>query len=217
MSTDAGAPHDPNHRKVSALLARLAREFTGKRISLRDILQAMGDRAFGVLMLILALPNAIGIGTIPGLSTVTGVPQIFVAIQMILGLSRPWFPAWGLDRSLAAADFRTMVERSVPYLEKGERLLQPRWPGLVSPLAERVIGVVCLILACVQALPIPFGNQPPAVAVALLSLGIIERDGLFVVIGFAAAMVATAIALTVAGAISAGVVYFFYQVLSWLS
>lgn len=217
MTTDAGAPHDPDHRRVSALLERLAREFTGERISLRDILQAMGDRAFGVLMLILALPNAIGIGTIPGLSTVTGVPQIFVAIQMILGLSRPWFPAWALDRGLAAKDFRTMVERSLPYLKKGERMLQPRWPALVSPLAERAIGVISLILAVIQALPIPFGNQPPAVATALMSLGIIERDGMFVAIGFVASAIASAVALAVAGAIGAGILYFLHQLLSWLS
>lgn len=214
MPHDASAtPHGhANRRKVSQILAELARDFPAERISLGDLLKVLGDRAFGVLMLILSLPNAIGLGTIPGLSTVVGLPQIVVAIQMVIGMSRPWFPQWALQRSLAIGDFRLMAARAGPYLEKGERVLKPRLEVMVTPLAERILGAVCLGLAIIVSLPIPFGNQPPAVAIALISLGIVERDGLFVIIGLVASAIATAIASTVVAAIGMSVFYAFHFV-----
>ena len=42
-----------------------------------------------------------------------------------------------------------------------------------------------------------FGNQPPAVAMALLALGMIERDGAFVIAGLIGGVTALAIASTV--------------------
>jgi hypothetical protein len=68
-------------------------------------------------------------------------------------------------------------------LARAERLLRPRWSLLVSPAAERLLGALCLILAAVLALPIPFGNMLPAFAICLIALGILERDGVWVAAG----------------------------------
>ena len=74
-----------------------------------------------------------------------------------------------------------------------------------SSLVERLLGLVLLLLAILVALPIPFANQPPAVAQGLISLGLIERDGMVVLIGLLAAAIATAIAVAVGGGILAGI------------
>lgn len=54
------------------------------------------------------------------------------------------------------------------------------------PLADqdRLLALMCLLLAVVIAMPIPFGNLPPAICVLLIALGMIQRDGLFVAAGF---------------------------------
>src|SRR5262249_49194014 len=170
------------------------------RVRLRDLVAALEDRAFGLLILIFALPNAVGIGAIPGVSTIFGLPQVFLAIQMMLGFERPWLPEWVLDKGIAQQDFASMIERSTPHLLKVERVLRPRWLFMSSFLAERILGGVMAVMATIVSLPIPFGNQPPAIAMALISLGVIERDGLFVVFGLASAVVA----LAVAGAVVVG-------------
>lgn len=188
------SPSSPNHRPVSQVLADIAAAASGDRVRLRDLVEALGDRAFGLLILVFALPNAVGLGTIPGMSTVFGVPQIFVAAQMMLGLARPWLPAWLLDRSIARIDFVAMVEKSRPYLLRVERLLRPRWPALSSAASERLLGLVFVALAMIVSLPIPFGNQPPAAAMALIAIGLVHRDGLCVVIGLVAAVIAVAVA-----------------------
>ncbi|MDO9219084.1 MAG: exopolysaccharide biosynthesis protein, partial [Lacisediminimonas sp.] len=50
---------------------------------------------------------------------------------------------------------------------------------------EYVVGLMCLVLAVVLALPIPLGNMLPALGIAMLALGILERDGYWVAAGLA--------------------------------
>lgn len=188
------SPQAPDSRKISEILADLAAHGEGDRIRLGDLLAALGERAFGVMMLVLALPNAIGLGAIPGVSTVFGLPQVVLALQMIVGRERPWLPSQLLDRSVARSDFVSVVAKSTPYLQKFERFLRPRWMALTSYVAERMLGVGFLILATIVSLPIVFGNQPPAIAIAIIALGMIERDGLVVILGLVSGVVAVAIA-----------------------
>ena len=202
--------HDdpPQSRKVSAILAEIGAG-SGERVRLRDLVNALGDRAFGLLILVFALPNAVGLGTIPGLSTVFGLPQMFIAAQMVLGRDKPWLPAWLLDKSLARGDFQTMIDKSAPYLERAEKLLRPRWPALSSAFAERLLGVVFLLLATIVALPIPGGNWPPAVAMAFISIGLVERDGLYITVGLGVSLLAVAIAGVVIAATVAALYFAF--------
>jgi hypothetical protein len=195
-----------NHRKVSQIIAALARE-PKERVRLADLVAVLDERAFGVLMLILSLPNAVGLGTIPGLSTVFGIPQIFVSLQMILGRPRPWLPAFVLERSIAMKDFRTMVDKAEPHLVRIEKLLRPRLAIMSSIVIERLLGLVLLLLSIIVTLPIPFANQPPAVAQGLIALGLIEQDGVVVSLGVVVAAIATAIAVAVGGGILAGIYF----------
>jgi hypothetical protein len=195
-----------NHRKVSQIIGELATS-SKAHVRLADLLAVLDERAFGVLMLILSLPNAVGLGAIPGLSTVFGVPQIFVALQMIVGAHRPWLPGFVLQRSIPMSDFRTMVLKAAPHLQRIERILQPRLAIMSTNIVERLLGLVLLLLSIIVALPIPFANQPPAVAQALLALGLIERDGVVILIGLGVAAIATAIAILVGGGILAGIYF----------
>jgi hypothetical protein len=80
------------------------------------------------------------------------------------------------------------VCRLVPFLERIERTIRPRLLPLTGPQAERVIGIVGFSLAIIIFLPIPFGNMLPGLALAILGLGLLERDGLAVLLGLLAAV-----------------------------
>lgn len=198
--------------KVSEMLLAL-RARGADRVRLRDLVEALDDRAFGAAMLVFALPNAVGIGAIPGVSTLFGVPQIVLAVQMILGYERPALPAWLLDRAIGRTEFERIVDRGVPWLQRVERILKPRLVAVTDGWPERLLGVVFLAMAAIVSLPIVFGNQPPAVAMALIALGHVARDGAFVIAGCVAAVFATAIAAAVvaggAAVIWYAVVHFF--------
>lgn len=181
-------------RRFSEILAGIAADPERERVSLGDLLAAMGDRAFGALMLVFALPNVIP--TPPGTSGILGVPLVFLAAQLMLG-RKPWLPKLIAARSMARADFAGLMERAGPWLAKAERLLRPRLGVLVRPPSEYFIGALCLVMALVLVLPIPLGNILPAFAICLFSFAILERDGVWAIAG----ALMFAVSLLVAGGV----------------
>jgi hypothetical protein len=146
-------------------------------VSLGDVTRTLGDRGYGLLMFVLALP-----GAVPGLSSIAAIPLALVAMQLAVGLPRPWLPRFLAARSLSRTDFARMVERAEPFLMRIERLLRPRFVLLTGPIGERLMGAMCLVLALLLTVPILF-NLPLVVPIALMSLALLERDGVFAGIG----------------------------------
>jgi hypothetical protein len=171
-------------QRVSELLELLARTWPGERISLGDITRLLGDRGYGVLMLVLALP-----GALPGISSIAAVPLAIVALQLAIGLPRPWLPRVLAERSLSRTDFCRMIERAMPHVAWIERLLRPRLTLLAGPVGERVMGLACLALALLLTIPILF-NLPLVVPIVLMALAILERDGLLAAVGLLAGCLA---------------------------
>lgn len=184
--------------RTSALLARMAREMPAERMPLRDFVEALGDRGFAIILLVLAIPNSLPIPSPPGFSTVFGVPLAFFSVQMMLGRPRPWLPERLLRRTVGRAEFRTLVARILPWLERLERWCRPRGRSLTGPIAERLLGGVYLLLSIILALPIPGGNFPPGLAMTVMALGLLEKDGRMVGIGLGIAAAAIAIVVTIA-------------------
>ena len=184
-------------KSISEIVSYFAHDFPGERITLGDFVDVLGERSFGILLLIFALPSVLPLGAIPGVSAVFGLPMAVVALQLMLGLKKPVMPSWLLSRSIPRADLARIVTKVMPYLQKTEKLLKPRLPLMTGSVAERIVGGICLALAAIVTLPIPFGNQPPSTAVALFALGLFERDGLFVIAGFIASIFALILLFTV--------------------
>lgn len=92
-------------------------------------------------------------------------------------------------------------------------LLRPRLSGRVRSPMKYLISLFSL-LAVVLVLPIPLGNVLPALAISLLALGVLERDGVWVLAGIGVAMAPTSLVSGVIFAMSKTSSYFFAQVLS---
>lgn len=208
---DHSEAHDPVYDySLSAALNFLAEDEARERISIRDIFVAMGDRAFGALMLIFALPNCFP--TPPGTSAILGAPLVFLTAQLALGLS-PWLPAFIADRSMARKDFAAVAARMTPWLAWAERMLKPRLTFLVHPPLENLLGFFCLVLAIVLALPVPLGNILPAIAICLFSFAILERDGLVALIGLGVAIASLIVVAGVLYALFKALIFFITSVL----
>ena len=189
--TDDGAIPPPNlKRKLADILTLIGDDPSRERVSVADLVHALQDRAFGALMLIFAIPNALP--SIPGTSAILGAPLVFLAAQLTFG-RQPWLPAIIADRSMTRADFASLVGRVTPWIRRAEKLLSPRLVFLVRPPAEYVIGVICLLMSVILFLPIPLGNMLPATAICFLSLALLERDGLWVLLGLVLAALSTLI------------------------
>ncbi len=190
----------PPGRRLWAILRALARDTSRERISVGDLLETMRDRAFGALMFIFAFPNILP--TPPGTSAVLGLPLVFLSAQFMFG-RKPWLPQVIANRSMARSDFAAVTERAVPWLFRAERLLRPRLINLASPPFEYLVGATCFLLSVILLLPIPLGNMLPALAICLFSLGILGRDGVWILLGFLATLVSLVVV--------SGVVYAFVK------
>ena len=171
--------------RLSQILADLAGDESRERISVADMLETMRARAFGALLLIFAFPNILP--SPPGTAGILGMPLIFLSAQMMLGL-RPWLPGIIARRSMARSTFQGLVKRIAPWLARAERLLRARLRMLAWPVSQRILGGLCLIVSIALALPVPFANMAPAIALCLIGLGVLERDGIWILVGIAAAL-----------------------------
>lgn len=179
------------HRPLSELLTQIAADDTRERISVADLLELAGDRAFGALMFVFALPNVVP--TPPGFSAVLGLPLILLSAQFLWGRRTPWLPRAIATRSIARTDFSAVVSRMTSPMQRFERILKPRLGLLVSPAAERLLGFALLTLAVILFLPIPLGNMLPAAAICMVSLALVEHDGLAALLGVLIGVIAVMI------------------------
>lgn len=204
----------PDERpSASALLEDFLAHDHGERIALGDIMHLLGDRAFGALLLILAIPNVL---PVPGLSTATGVPMVLIGFQMMIGRPEPWLPRRFAAVTVGREVFLRVIGRALPRVRRLERsLLRRRLTALTSPAAERLLGVAVMLLAGVLALPIVFGNQPPALGIALIALGLIEKDGAFVIAGLVAGVAAVALVATVVAGLAQGLMLMIEEAFGW--
>lgn len=171
-------------RRLSEILTTLAGDESRERISVHDMVETMRARAFGALLLIFAFPNILP--TPPGTAGILGLPLLFLSAQMMLGLD-PWLPGFIARRSMARGTFQALVERITPWLLRAERLLKARMELLAHPRAQRLLGALCLTVSVALVLPVPFANLVPSVALCIIGLGVLERDGLWIVLGVLAA------------------------------
>jgi hypothetical protein len=174
--TPASDIERPGERKsASDLLLDLCRAWPSERLSIGDLMTALGDRGYGLLMLALALPNLIP-APIPGLSGVLGTPIIILCAMMLLGYPQPVLPRVVRERTIPRAAMEAVLTRAKPWLVKLEARVRPG----TLPLPHRGVEIAAAILlglnAILLALPIPFGNPAPAFAIVVMSVALVEAD-----------------------------------------
>lgn len=196
----AATPETLASARLSEVLVYLAQRAEG-RVSVGDLLDAFGQRAFGALIAVFAAPNALPV-VIPGLSLIVGMPLMILTLQMAMGRPEPWLPAAVTERSFAARDFQRLVTAMISPLRRLEGFLRPRLLGLTSPTGERFLGGIALVFAVTVFLPLPFGNMLPGIGLVLISLGTLERDGYVALAGIGIGLVG----LTLATSASVGIV-----------
>jgi len=193
-SQDAGPGQATQAAGISAVLGRLAAE-AGEagagRITVGEVADALRERGFGLMFLLLALPNAVPGPAIPGLSTITGLPLAFLALDLARGKDEPDLPGWLRRRSMSRDAFRRLVERLRPTLLRLEGVIRPRYPGLTEPRAERLLGIFSIFAALVLAIPLPTANLVMGCGLAAIGLGLMERDGGAIACGVAICLLGT--------------------------
>ncbi len=182
LNTEAVPVAHAERARTSELLREFARSRTCARVSIGEIVAGLGDRGIGVLMAVFAIPNIFP-STVPFGNVLTGLPVILFAVQLLLGTEHTILPAILARQTVSVRLLKQAAPRAAALLARIENLLKPRLDFMSTSRAERLIGVFCMALSIMTTLPIPFGHQLPALAIALIGLGLIERDGLAMLAG----------------------------------
>lgn len=153
----------------------------GTGATLGDLIEAMDERAFGLLLLILALPCCIPF--LWGIPQIVALPMLAIAGQLAAGRHAPWLPARLRNRPMDIDGMREVVRRASRYLGWLERLARPRLTFLTDGTGARFVGLLLLIPTASILVPLPSTNTAPGIGVAIASVGLLERDGLLVLGG----------------------------------
>lgn len=196
--------------KLSELLRHVS-DRAGDKITLGEIADAMADRSFGAFLVVFCLPNLIPLP--PGATFILGLPLVFVAFQMAFSrLDTIWLPRRLHDYAFDNRGFSAVLDKFIPWMTKAERFIKPRlWSGNTR-LYERFLGVFALLLAVVIFLPIPLGNMGPSYALALMGLGLTERDGVMLGAGVVLGAIFSIIVGYVGYEILTNIPYFLSQI-----
>lgn len=191
-----------NNRSIADLLESLPEALPDEHFRLRELLAVLGYRSMASVLLLLAIPQVLP--TPLFLSNVLAVPIVILAIQMAMGRQIPWLPAWLMDKPLWRRRLEQICFRVVPVLRYVERFIRPRMSGIWSN-GNTMIGLACCAIALVSVAPLPFTGWIPGWALLLIALGLLQRDGLLVVVGLVIGTMAIAIFVAViVGLISVG-------------
>lgn len=177
---------------ASVLLVNLMDAFPEERVTVGEVMERLEGQAFGLLLLVLALPNCIP--NIPGLSTIFGVMMLAPAIQLILGRDALWLPERVRKWSFSRDALHSAIKGSLPILKRIERYVAPHWSFLTKPPFTQLLGLQTLFLAVVLILPIPLGNWLPGVTVAATALALLQRDGRLVLLSVPLTLISTVFA-----------------------
>ncbi|MEQ8936003.1 MAG: exopolysaccharide biosynthesis protein [Amphiplicatus sp.] len=166
----------------------------GPTASLGDVLDRLDERAFGLLLLLLALPCCLPFVYV--LPQIVALPMLALAGQLALGKRTPWFPEKLRRRSFVVRDFRNVLDRSEKYLGWVERLASPRLRAVTGHGGARFVGAILLVPIASILMPLPGTNTIPGIGVAIAALGLIERDGVLVILGLLVGFLWVALLLT---------------------
>ena len=189
---------------ASAALARLADTARNRGgLTIGDALASAGEASFGFVMLMLALPALI---PIPGpFGMVFGSALAIVALQFAVGVGSLWLPPILRNCKVSASAFAALQRHADPVVRRIEHIIRPgRMKALTGPALPYVLALPVFALAIAIVLPIPFGNIFPVIAVCVIAIGLIERDGLMVLLG----ILMTLLALLVTAALLHGAASF---------
>jgi hypothetical protein len=172
--------------RLSETLDATRAAIRGERVSLRELLVIVGEQGLLVFCAILGMPFMLPV-TIPAMSVALGTPMLLIGVAVVLNRV-PWLPDRLLDHALPGDTVRQVLERASRTAARFEHLVRPRWLALTSaPAVNSLHGLVIIFGVLVLMAPlvlVPFANTLPALGIILLALGMAERDGVVILLGY---------------------------------
>ncbi len=187
----AAAGTDKTASQVLDEIRACAEAAPAERVAVGELIGGAGARLYGLALMLFALPEAIPFPAV-GLTGLVAIPITVVSLSMLVAGMQRGLPAWICRRRVKRGWVVTVAHRGSGLVRRIERLSHPRYSRWTE--YGRPLGLLCLLLSLVMAIPIPFSNVAPGVTVVGIGLGVFQRDGLLVLAASLAGLLIVAVA-----------------------
>ncbi|MDH5722098.1 MAG: exopolysaccharide biosynthesis protein [Alphaproteobacteria bacterium] len=170
---------------ISDIFRKLDETLSAERVSVDHLLEALHERGFGFLLLLFAAPMALPIPVPPVINVMLASPMILLTAQQAIGRHTIWLPQWMRKKDIPREKMSKMINGLLPWFDRLESIVKPRMKFITSGVFSHLIGFFGLIMALAVCIPLPLTNTVPSLGIALMSIGVISRDGLAVILGAA--------------------------------
>lgn len=154
----------------------------GCHISMGDLMSRIAERGYGLLLILLALPTLFPVLP-PGSAATIGFLYTIIGFQMLCGKKFPWLPRKVRNYRFSEKTAHKLRERGVAFFNTLERFSRARWLFMETAVMLRIVALTIILMGLILFTPLPFMNTLPAFAVMLLGIGLINRDGIFLLAG----------------------------------
>lgn len=189
MAADPQAVRDADGESLGAQIEGMIARMPSDHVSLGELLDLFGDEGLLLLTILLTIVFLIPV-SIPGVSTVFGGAILLIGVSRLL--DRPlWLPRRLREKALPAAKLRPALTGGMSWVRRLERISRPhRIAGLVDGRVANPVNNLAFILAALLLMApfgfVPFSNTLPGVALLFYGIGLIQRDGVAIMLGHAA-------------------------------
>ncbi len=200
--------------RISVALARLLVVADGRSLAIGQMVRILQGRGLHLIVILLCLPFLRPV-SVPGISIPFGLAIAYSGLRIAFG-REPWIPDWVLRRSLPPRVLQRVVAVGIRLHERLERIMRPRLIIASSATGRTFAGLAIAIAGIFLSLPVPppfpLTNTIPSLAIILISLGLMERDGWLIIWGYVLIFIGTVYLAGIAFLGGAGIA----QVREWM-
>lgn len=170
---------------LATILKELLIIADGKEISMDIVLKKLAGKGQAILLILLSIPFCLPI-QIPGFSTPFGIILSIIGLRIATSnyINIPEFIA---KKTISYKILRKLINSALKISGKIQSFIFPRLITLTSKtIFKTAHGLTIFILGILLALPlpIPFTNFFAAYPLLCFGLGLLEDDGLFIIIAY---------------------------------
>jgi hypothetical protein len=157
----------------------------GGSITMKQVLEQFGRRAYGPLLLIIGLISVSPAALLPGSTTIFATLTLLIALQLLFHRDHPWMPGFALRMKLSEDKLEKFIKFSRPATKLIDKIIRPRWTFLSNQPWVTMIALM-VVFAALITYPlsfIPIAPLLPGIAISAFGLGLTARDGVLLALG----------------------------------
>jgi len=170
--------------KLSEEFLQFAASLGGPTVPLSKIAEFIAFRGHSVFLVFFSFPFMLPI-PVPGLSIIFGIIIAISGLRISIG-KPPWLPQSFLNREVSTEKARSLFVGASRVLVQIEKFTKPRLTAIFQTFWFKPLdGALLILMGVLLALPLPPGtNFPPALSILCMGLGMLEKDGLFILLSY---------------------------------